>query len=97
MIAAGADLKIYITTLPIDFRWGHDGLAATGAGDASHPPVQRRSLRVPIETSGPDQNFGLGSNGPNVSSQARRRLQVRLAKDRSRRDAHIAGDVRSPV
>ncbi|MCK1499352.1 IS66 family insertion sequence element accessory protein TnpB [Bradyrhizobium sp. 188] len=28
MIAAGADLKIYIATRPIDFRCGHDGLAA---------------------------------------------------------------------
>ena len=27
-IAAGADLKIYIATRPIDFRCGHDGLAA---------------------------------------------------------------------
>lgn len=28
MIAAGADLTIYIATRPIDFRCGHDGLAA---------------------------------------------------------------------
>jgi transposase len=28
MIAAGADLKIYVATRPIDFRCGHDGLAA---------------------------------------------------------------------
>ena len=28
MIAAGADLKIYMATRPIDFRCGHDGLAA---------------------------------------------------------------------
>jgi len=28
MIAPGADLKIYIATRPIDFRCGHDGLAA---------------------------------------------------------------------
>ncbi|MCK1334590.1 IS66 family insertion sequence element accessory protein TnpB [Bradyrhizobium sp. 38] len=28
MIAAGADLKIYIATRPIDFRCGHNGLAA---------------------------------------------------------------------
>lgn len=28
MIAAGADLKNYIATRPIDFRCGHDGLAA---------------------------------------------------------------------
>lgn len=28
MIAASADLKIYIATRPIDFRCGHDGLAA---------------------------------------------------------------------
>ncbi|QQO35585.1 IS66 family insertion sequence element accessory protein TnpB [Bradyrhizobium diazoefficiens] len=28
MIAAGADLKIYIATRPIDFRCGHDGLEA---------------------------------------------------------------------
>jgi transposase len=27
MIAAGAELKIYIATRPIDFRCGHDGLA----------------------------------------------------------------------
>lgn len=28
MIAVGSDLKIYIATRPIDFRCGHDGLAA---------------------------------------------------------------------
>ena len=28
MIAAGADLKIYVAMRPIDFRCGHDGLAA---------------------------------------------------------------------
>ncbi|UPJ59857.1 IS66 family insertion sequence element accessory protein TnpB [Bradyrhizobium sp. 192] len=28
MIAPGADLKIYVATRPIDFRYGHDGLAA---------------------------------------------------------------------
>ncbi|QOZ11827.1 IS66 family insertion sequence element accessory protein TnpB [Bradyrhizobium sp. CCBAU 51765] len=28
MIAAGADLKIHVGTRPIDFRCGHDGLAA---------------------------------------------------------------------
>ncbi|WP_409190554.1 IS66 family insertion sequence element accessory protein TnpB [Bradyrhizobium sp. RDM4] len=28
MIAPGADLKIYMATRPIDFRCGHDGLAA---------------------------------------------------------------------
>lgn len=32
MIAAGADLKIYIATRPIDFRCGHDGLAARQFG-----------------------------------------------------------------
>jgi transposase len=28
MITPGADLKVYIATRPIDFRKGHDGLAA---------------------------------------------------------------------
>jgi len=28
MIAPGAELKIYIATRPVDFRCGHDGLAA---------------------------------------------------------------------
>ncbi|WP_061022118.1 IS66 family insertion sequence element accessory protein TnpB [Bradyrhizobium sp. CCH5-F6] len=28
MITAGADLKIYIATRPVDFRCGHNGLAA---------------------------------------------------------------------
>ena len=28
MIAAGAELKIYVATRPVDFRCGHDGLAA---------------------------------------------------------------------
>ena len=68
MIAAGADLKIYIATRPIDFRCGHDGLAAKVQEMLRLDPFQRRSLRVPIETSEPDQDFGLGSNGPGVSS-----------------------------
>ena len=28
MITPGADLKVYIATRPVDFRKGHDGLAA---------------------------------------------------------------------
>ncbi|WP_430644755.1 IS66 family insertion sequence element accessory protein TnpB [Bradyrhizobium vignae] len=28
MIVPGAELKIYIATRPVDFRCGHDGLAA---------------------------------------------------------------------
>ena len=28
MITPGADLKIYVATRPVDFRKGHDGLAA---------------------------------------------------------------------
>jgi transposase len=28
MIAPGADLKVYVATVPVDFRKGHDGLAA---------------------------------------------------------------------
>ncbi|WGS19150.1 MULTISPECIES: IS66 family insertion sequence element accessory protein TnpB [unclassified Bradyrhizobium] len=28
MIVPGAELKIYISTRPVDFRFGHDGLAA---------------------------------------------------------------------
>jgi transposase len=28
MIAPGAELRIYIATRPVDFRCGHDGLAA---------------------------------------------------------------------
>jgi transposase len=28
MIAPGADLKVYVATRPVDFRKGHDGLAA---------------------------------------------------------------------
>jgi transposase len=38
MIGAGAELKIYIATRPIDFRCGHDGLAHEGAGDAWSRP-----------------------------------------------------------
>lgn len=97
MIAARADLKIYIATRPIDFRCGHDGLAAKVQEILRLDPVQRRSLCVPIEMSGPDQDFGLGSNGPGVGAQASRRLRACLANDRRRRDAHIAGDVRSPL
>ena len=28
MITPGADLKVYVATRPVDFRKGHDGLAA---------------------------------------------------------------------
>lgn len=97
MITAGADLKIYIATRPIDFRCGHDGLAAKVQEMLRLDPFSGAAFRVPIETSRPDQNFGLGSNGSGVGAQASRRLQVRLANDRRRRDADIAGDVRSPV
>ncbi|MET4046211.1 hypothetical protein ABIC03_007951 [Bradyrhizobium sp. RT6a] len=95
MIAAGADLKIYVATRPIDFRCGHDGLAAKVQQMLRLDPL--RSLRVPIETSGSDQDSGLGSNGPGVGAQTPRRLQVRLANDHGRRDAHIASDVRGLV
>jgi hypothetical protein len=97
MIAPGAELKIYIATRLVDFRCGHDGACFEGAGDAWSRPVQRCGLRVPVETGGPDQDSGLGSNGPGVSSQTPRGLQVRMANDCGRRDADIAGDVRGVV
>ena len=64
MIAAGAELKIYIATRPVDFRCGHDGLAAKVQEMLGLDPFSGAAF----ETSGSDQDFGLGSNGPGVGS-----------------------------
>jgi transposase len=97
MIAPGADLKIYMATRPIDFRCGHDGLAAKVQEMLRLDPFSGAAFVFRSKRADLDQDFGLGSNGPGVGAQAPRRLQVRLANDRRRRDAHIASDVRSPV
>src|SRR4051794_12304626 len=97
MIAAGADLKIYVAMRPIDFRCGHDGLAAKVQEVLRLDPFSgaafvfrsKRADRIKILLWDP--------NGPGVGAQAPRRLQVRLANDRGRRDADIAGDVRCLV
>lgn len=63
MIAPGADLKIYIATRPIDFRCGHDGLAAKVQQMLRLDPFSGAAFVfrcVCIETSEPDQDFGLG-------------------------------------
>lgn len=54
MITAGADLRIYIATRPIDFRCGHDGLAAK---------VQEMLRLDPLsaQLSCPDRNERTGS------------------------------------
>ena len=97
MIAAGADLKIYIATRPIDFRCGHDGLATKVQemlrldpfGGAAFVFRSKRADRIKI--------LVWDRTGLVLVSQAPRRLQVRLANDGRRRDVHIASDVRSPV
>ncbi|WP_314963796.1 IS66 family insertion sequence element accessory protein TnpB [Bradyrhizobium cosmicum] len=58
MIAAGADLKIYIATRPIDFRCGHDGLAAEVQEMLRLDPFSGAAFV--FRSSGPDQDFGLG-------------------------------------
>ncbi|MGY3591785.1 transposase [Bradyrhizobium sp. USDA 4341] len=93
MIAAGADLKIYITTRPIDFRCGHDGLAAKVQEMLRLDPFSgaafvfrsKRADRIKILVW---DRTGL------VLVQG---LQVHMAKDCGRRDADIAGDVRGVV
>ncbi len=97
MIAPGADLKIYIATRPIDFRCGHDGLAAKvqemlrldPSSGAAFVFRSKRADRIKI--------LVWDRTGPGVGSQAPGGLQVRMAKDCGRRDAHVAGDVRRLV
>ena len=97
MVAAGADLTIYIATRSIDFRCGHDGLAAKVQemlrldpfGGAAFVFRSKRADRIKI--------LVWDRTGLVLVSQAPRRLQVRLANDGRRRDVHIASDVRSPV
>ncbi|UWU83314.1 IS66 family insertion sequence element accessory protein TnpB [Bradyrhizobium yuanmingense] len=56
MIAAGADLKIYVATRPIDFRCGHDGLrrrcrrcfVSTRSADAAFVFRLKRADRIKI-------------------------------------------------
>lgn len=99
MIAAGADLKIYIATRPIGFRCGHDGLAAKVQETLRLDPFSgaafvfrsKRADRIKILVW---DRTGLVLVHKRLEGC---KLQVRLANDRRRRDAHIAGDVRSPV
>lgn len=97
MIVPGAELKIYIATRPVDFRWATIGLPRRCRRCLVSTRSAVRPSCVPVETGGPDQDPGLGSNGPGAGAQAPRGLQVRMAKDCGRRDPDIAGDVRGVV
>ena len=70
MIAPGADLKIYIATRPIDFRSGHDGLAAVVQEMLGLDPFSGAAFVFRVETGGPDQDSGLGSHGTGAGAQA---------------------------
>ncbi|MGL3210640.1 site-specific integrase [Bradyrhizobium sp. BR 1433] len=61
------------------FSWSED--ARRCGYVACNITAQWRSLCVPVETGGPDQDFGVGSNGPGAGAQTPQGLQVRVAKD----------------
>jgi transposase len=48
MIAAGAELKIYIATRPIDFRCGHDGLGLDPFDGSAFVFRSKRADRIKI-------------------------------------------------
>ena len=97
MIAAGADLKIYIATRPIDFRCGHDGLAAKVQEMLRLDPFSGAAFVFRSKRADRIKILVWDRTGLVLVHKRPRRLQVRLANDRRRRDAHIAGDVHSPV
>ncbi|WP_426420498.1 IS66 family insertion sequence element accessory protein TnpB [Bradyrhizobium genosp. A] len=97
MIAAGADLKIYIATRPIDFRCGHNGLAAKVQEMLRLDPFSGAAFVFRSKRADRIKFLVWDRTGLVLVHKRSRRLQVRLANDRRRRDAHIAGDVRSPV
>ena len=70
MIAAGADLKIYVATRPIDFRCGHDGLAAKVQEMLRLDPFSGAAFVFRSKRADRVKIFGLGSNGPGVGAQA---------------------------
>jgi transposase len=97
MIAAGADLKIYMATRPIDFRCGHDGLAAKVQEMLRLDPFSGAAFVFRSKRADRIKILVWDRTGLVIGAQAPRRLQVRLADDRGRRDAHVAGDVRGLV
>jgi transposase len=94
MIAAGADLKIYIATRPIDFRCGHDGLAAKVQEMLRLDPFSGAAFVFRSKRADRIKILVWDRTGLVL---VHKRLEGCLANDRRRCDAHIASDVRSPV
>ena len=97
MILPGQRLPIVIATRPVDFRRGHDGLAATVQNELGLDPHSgvtvvfrsKRGDRVKIRcVTAP----AWGTDG-----QAIGEWTIQLTADSRRRDAIVAGAIRSAV
>ena len=59
MIAVPAGVRVLVATKPVDFRRGADSLAALAREELQRDPFSG-DLRLPLEASGPAEDFGLG-------------------------------------
>jgi transposase len=97
MIAAGADLKIYIATRPIDFCCGHDGLAAKVQEMLRLDPFSGAAFVFRSKRADRVKILVWDRTGLVLVHKRLEGCKFVLANDRRRRDADIAGDVRGSV
>ena len=89
MILPGQRLPIVIATRPVDFRRGHDGLAATVQNELGLDP--HSGVTVVFRSTGVGR-YRLGADLQAIGERA-----IQLAADSRRCDAIVAGAIRSAV
>jgi transposase-like protein len=97
MIVPAQAVRVAIATRPIDFRRGHDSLAAYVQNELKLDPHSGALHRLPLAAWRPDQGSGLERERAGSGLQASGRGQVRLAGDPGRGDAAQSRARRSPV
>jgi len=97
MITPGADLKVYVATRPVDFRKGHDGLAALVQQMFGLDPFSGAAFVFRAKRADRVKILVWDRTGMVLVPQAAGGLQVCVAAGAQRCDAYIACNVRGLV
>ena len=97
MIVAGSGLKVVVATRPVDFRKGHDGLAAVVEHELGLDPYSGVVFVFRPKRVDRSQGSLLGRDRTGARIEASGAGPVRLAGGSRRGDSPVAGAVRGVV